>query len=77
MAADDRLKPETDTMGRPLLQVRKTTIPLPVAVFDRIAALVGDRRMAEFIRDAVLAELERREAAGSKPDPEKHPKLNI
>lgn len=49
-------------MGRPPLQVRKTTIRLPVDVFDRITALVGERRMAEFIRDAVVAEVEKREA---------------
>lgn len=50
-------------MGRPPLQVRKTTVRLPEDVFERITALVGDRRMAEFIRDAVVSELERREAA--------------
>lgn len=50
-------------MGRPPLQVRKTTVRLPEAVFERIATLVGERRMAEFIREAVVSELERREAA--------------
>lgn len=48
-------------MGRPPLKVRKTTIRLPEDIFDRITALVGERRMAEFIRDAVMAEVERRE----------------
>lgn len=65
-------------MGRPPLQVRKTTIRLPVDVFDRITAIVGERRMAEFIRDAVVAEVERREAKtagatqgqGVRPNPE-------
>ena len=55
-------------MGRPSLEVRKTTVRLPVAVFERIAALVGENRMATFIREAVLAELERRETLiASKP----------
>lgn len=49
-------------MGRPPLHVRKTTVRLPEVVFERITRLVGERRMAEFIRDAVVAELERREA---------------
>lgn len=56
-------------MGRPPLQVRKTTVRLPEAVFERIAVLVGERRMAEFIRDAVVAELERREAGSSTAKP--------
>ena len=58
---------ETAAMGRPPLKVRKTTIRLPEDIFDRITALVGDRRMAEFIRDAVVAEVERREASVQSP----------
>ena len=57
-------------MGRPPLHVRKTTIRLPEDVFDRIRSLVGERRMAEFIRDAVVAEVERREAEASKTQPQ-------
>ena len=56
-------------MGRPPLQVRKTTVRLPEAVFERIATLVGERRMAEFIREAVVSELERREAVTSSAKP--------
>ena len=56
-------------MGRPPLQVRKTTVRLPEAVFERINRLAGERRMAEFIRDAVVSELERREAATANEKP--------
>lgn len=48
-------------MGRPPLKVKKTTVRLPAAVFARIAAIVGENRMAQFIREAVEAELKRRE----------------
>lgn len=45
---------------------------LPEGVAERIDALVGNRRRAKFIREAAVAELERREAqaAGTvKPNP--------
>ena len=48
-------------MGRPPLGNRATQVRLPQAVMDRIDALCGKNRRAEFIRDAVVAELERRE----------------
>ncbi len=48
-------------MGRPPLKVRKTTVRLSEAAFARIVWLVGENRMAEFIRDAVERELKRRE----------------
>jgi Arc/MetJ-type ribon-helix-helix transcriptional regulator len=49
-------------MGRPPLKVKPTNIRLPVGIGERIDALVGPKRRAEFIRDAVVAEVERREA---------------
>lgn len=47
-------------MGRPSLGVVSTTIRLPRAVLERIDALLGQNRRAEFIREAVEAELKRR-----------------
>ncbi len=61
-------------MGRPPLNVKSTHVRLPDGVAERIDALLGPGRRAEFIRDAVLAELERREAARSKHDTAPHPK---
>jgi hypothetical protein len=52
-----------DEMGRPPLGVKPTTIRLPVDVFDRIEAVAGKNRTASFIREAVVAELEKREKA--------------
>lgn len=53
-------------MGRPPLGVKPTVVRLSQEVRDRIAALVGKSGMAAFIRDAVEAELRRREKASSK-----------
>lgn len=56
--------PATDThdaMGRPPLGMKPTTIRLPVETIRRIEALVGNRRLAVFIREAVENELQRRE----------------
>lgn len=50
-------------MGRPKLNVKGTTVRLPETVIARIEALCGKNQMAAFIREAVLAELERREKA--------------
>ena len=50
-------------MGRPALNVKATLVRLPVEAIERIEALVGKNKMAEFIRDAVAAELKRREKA--------------
>jgi Arc/MetJ-type ribon-helix-helix transcriptional regulator len=52
-------------VGRPPLQVKAMKVRLPDGVPERIDALVGSRRRAEFIREAVVFELERREAAAS------------
>ncbi len=49
-------------MGRPPLGMKPTTIRLPVETLQRVEALVGNRRIALFIREAVEKELARREA---------------
>ena len=58
--------PDSDgLMGRPPLGMKPTTIRLSVDTIRRIEAVVGNRRLALFIREAVENELQRRE--GSKP----------
>ncbi|MGE6694998.1 hypothetical protein ACQKE8_21380 [Sphingobium limneticum] len=51
-----------DAMGRPPLGMKPTTIRLPVETLQRVEALVGNRRIALFIREAVENELARRDA---------------
>lgn len=64
-ALDNGTEPDTQTaMGRPPLGMKPTTVRLPVETIRKIEALVGNRRVASFIRDAVENELRRRE----KPD---------
>jgi hypothetical protein len=59
------LSPDThDPMGRPPLGMKPTTIRLPVETIQRIEALVGNRRLAVFIREAIDNELQRRENPG-------------
>lgn len=59
--------PDSDSlMGRPPLGMKPTTIRLSTDTIRRIEALVGNRRLALFIREAVENELERREE--SKPN---------
>lgn len=54
--------PDSDRpMGRPPLGMKPTTIRLSVDTIRRIEALVGNRRLALFIREAVENELARRE----------------
>jgi hypothetical protein len=54
--------PDSDTfMGRPPLGMKPTTIRLPADTIRRIEALVGNRRLALFIREAIENELQRRE----------------
>lgn len=63
--------PGTDTarrMGRPPMDLEETKVRLNAGTKQRIAALVGENRMAVFIREAVEAELIRREKA-KKPMP--------
>ena len=50
-----------DDMGRPPLGLKPTTIRLSLDTIQRIEKLVGNRRLAVFIREAVENELERRE----------------
>jgi predicted DNA-binding protein len=58
-------------MGRPPLKpelkLQATVIRLPKATHERIKALVGEKKMAKFIREAVDHELRRREAKAKKP----------
>lgn len=49
-------------MGRPPLNVKETKVRLTLETRARIEALVGPNRMAAFIREAIEAELQRREA---------------
>ncbi|WP_082678971.1 hypothetical protein [Sphingobium cupriresistens] len=54
--------PDSDkSMGRPPLGMKPTTIRLTTDTIRRIEALVGNRRLALFIREAVENELQRRE----------------
>ncbi|MCG5237113.1 hypothetical protein [Xanthobacter oligotrophicus] len=48
-------------MGRPPLNMKPTLVRFSSNVIDRIDALVGQKHRAKFIREAVDAELERRE----------------
>lgn len=48
-------------MGRPPLGNKPTQVRLPEDMKARVIALVGTYGLAKFIREAVLAELERRE----------------
>ncbi len=54
-------------MGRPPLGMKPTTVRLSAETISRIEALVGNRRLALFIREAVENELQRRE----NPEPPK------
>ena len=53
-------------MGRPPLNVTATSVRLTADIRQRITALVGENRMAVFIREAVEHELARREQASAK-----------
>lgn len=48
-------------MGRPPMQVRPTVVRLTEDALERIDALAGPHKRAEFIREAVERELKRRE----------------
>lgn len=57
-----KILPDSDKwMGRPPLGMKPTTIRLTTDTIRRIEALVGNRRLALFIREAVENELQRRE----------------
>lgn len=50
-------------MGRPPLGNKSTNVRISEEVKERIRDLVGDKGMARFIREAIDAELDRREQA--------------
>jgi hypothetical protein len=56
-----------EAMGRPPLGMKPTTVRLSAETIRRIEALVGNRRVALFVREAVENELKRRE----NPEPPK------
>lgn len=53
--------------GRPSLGVQPTVVRLSNETRERIRALVGDRGMSKFIREAVDRELDQRERATDSP----------
>jgi len=55
-------------MGRPPLNVKPVLVRLPEDMPDRIDAIVGKNKRAEFIREALERELERRELPHDKSD---------
>ena len=55
-------------MGRPPLAVKPMFVRMPIGVPERIDALVGSKRRAAFVREAVLKELERQERAAAKDE---------
>jgi hypothetical protein len=48
-------------MGRPALNLEETKVRLAAGAKSRIIALVGEQRMAAYIRDAVEEKLQRDE----------------
>lgn len=48
-------------MGRPPMNVKPTLVRLPEGVPERIDAIAGPNRRAEFIREAIEKELRKRE----------------
>ena len=63
-------------MGRPPLHVKPTVIRLTDDVRARILALVGKSGMAGFIRQAVEAELQRRDGVSAKSSNGENPPLD-
>jgi predicted DNA-binding protein len=54
-------------MGRPPLDVKQMKIRLSLDTKARISALVGNYKIASFIREAIENELSRREQKSGKP----------
>jgi hypothetical protein len=46
-----------------------TLVRFPGELLDRVDALVGDKHRAQFIREAVVTEVERRERASPRKKP--------
>ena len=53
-------------MGRPALKVKQTMVRLPLGIPERIDALVGSYRRAQFIREAVAEKVEKAERRQAK-----------
>lgn len=53
-------------MGRPPLNMTATLVRLPGELLDRVDALVEGKHRAQFIREAVTTEVERREALSAR-----------
>jgi hypothetical protein len=53
-------------MGRPPLGNKSTNVRISEEVKDRIRQLVGDKGMAQFIRDAIDEKLAKREQSAKK-----------
>jgi predicted DNA-binding protein len=53
-------------MGRPALKVKQTMVRLPEGIPERIDALVGNYRRAQFIREAVAEKIEKAERRQAK-----------
>ena len=56
----------TRRMGRPSLKVTPVLVRLPEGMPERIDAIAGKNKRAEFIREAVEKEVKRREREASK-----------
>lgn len=67
---DSLIAAKAHRMGRPPLGVRATKVRLTDDQLRRIDQLVGSRRMAAWIRDAIDRELERQEAERPTTRPE-------
>lgn len=57
-------------MGRPPLKVKPILVRLPEGMGERIDALIGKNKRAEFIREAAELELQRRERLSENQPPE-------
>lgn len=60
--ADKTIPGSAGRMGRPPLHNKPTQVRLPQEIMDRVDALMGQNRRAQFIREAVENELKRRGA---------------
>ena len=60
------IPPMPPRMGRPPLGNKPTQIRLPEEIRERIREIVGEKGMAQFIREAVERELKRREKGVNK-----------
>ena len=57
-------------MGRKPLGVRETKMRLPIGLPERIDALVGEQKRADFIRKALIEAVDKAEKAVMKAKPE-------